>query len=53
MKCANLKSHKFAICLTPQNGRTALYQASKNGHSSVVEVLTNAGAGFMDIQDEV
>ena len=36
----------------PQDGRTALWQASIAGHLEVVEVLTNAGAA-VDIQDEV
>ena len=36
----------------PQNGRTALWEASITGHLKVVEVLTNAGAA-VDVQDEV
>ena len=37
---------------TPQNGHTALWEASIAGHLKIVEVLTNAGAA-VDIQDEV
>ena len=40
------------LYLTPQDGRTALYTASFNGHEKVVELLTNAGA-VVDIQNEV
>ena len=44
------------LCTTvnciPQDGRTALYQASFNGHHKVVDLLTNAGAA-VDVQDEV
>ena len=36
----------------PQDGRTALYQASAYGHSKVVDLLTKAGAA-VDVQEEV
>ena len=36
----------------PQDGRTALHQASVNGHHKVVDLLTNAGAA-VDVQKEV
>ena len=45
-------TQQTSILYTPQDGRTALYQASFNGHSQVVELLTNAGA-VVDIQNEV
>ena len=36
----------------PQDGRTALHQASINGQHKVVDLLTNAGAA-VDVQKEV
>ena len=44
--------HSRHLLYTPQDGCTAVYQASFEGHSQVVELLTNAGA-VVDIQDEV
>ena len=38
--------------IIPQDGHTALYQASVNGHHNVVDLLTNAGAS-VDVQNEV
>ena len=49
--CTTVNSHPH-IHNIPQNGRTALYQASVNGHHKVVDQLTNAGAA-VDVQDEV
>ena len=38
------KSLTIFISLFPQDGRTALISASRNGHSNVVEMLLAAGA---------
>ena len=49
--CTTVNSHPHVHCI-PQDGRTALYQASFNGHHKVVDLLTNAGAA-VDVPEEV
>ena len=49
--CTTVNSHPH-IHNIPQDGRTALHQASVNGHHKVVDLLTNAGAA-VDVQEEV
>ena len=49
--CTTENSHPH-IHYIPQDGRTALYQASACGYHKVVDLLTNAGAA-VDVQDEV
>ena len=49
--CTTVNSHPHVHCI-PQNGCTALWQASFDGHHKVVDLLTNAGA-VVDVQDEV
>ena len=49
--CTTVNSHPH-IHYIPQDGSTALQQASAYGHHQVVDLLTNAGAA-VDVQDEV
>ena len=49
--CTTVNSHPH-IHYIPQDGRTALYQASACGHHKVADLLINAGAA-VDVQDEV
>ena len=49
--CTTVNSHPH-VHYIPQDGRTALCQASVNGHHKVVDLLTNAGAA-VDVQEEV
>ena len=49
--CTTVNSHPH-VHYIPQDGRTALMQASFRGHHKVVDLLTNAGAAG-DVQDEV
>ena len=49
--CTTVNSHPHMHNI-PQDGRTALYQASVNGHHKVVDLLTNAGAA-VDVQNVV
>ena len=44
--------HPHVHVIFPQDGRTALYQASAYGHDKVVDLLANAGAA-VDVQEEV
>ena len=46
-----VNSHSHVHCI-PQDGRTALWTASFDGHHKVVDLLTNAGAA-VDVQAEV
>ena len=46
-----VNSHLYVHYIS-QDGRTALYQASVDGHHKVVDLLTNAGAA-VDVQAEV
>ena len=46
-----VNSHLY-VHYIPQDGHTALYQASFYGHHKVVDLLTNAGAA-VDVQTEV
>ena len=49
----NVHSHTH-VQYIPQDGRTALHQASAYGHHKVVDLLTNAGAAVdVHVQEEV
>ena len=48
----NTGNRSLHLHYIPQDGRTALNQASYNGHHKVVDLLTNAGAA-VDVQAEV
>ena len=41
-----------SACAWPQNGRTALIKAARNGHTATVEALIKAGAN-LDLQNSV
>ena len=51
MTCTTVNSQPH-VHYIPQDGLTALNQASFDGHYKVVDLLTNAGA-VVDVQDEV
>ena len=52
MTCTTVNGHPINVHYIPQDGWTALNQASFDGHHKMVDLLTNTGAA-VDMQDDV